>query len=290
MSKWLSLAVLVPLLGCGGDVPSFPKVRRDSGVECTSPSAGGTGGTDGGMDAGSVEEVPCPAGEVCLQGRCYPRCGSDLDCAQTEQCDDGVCVARTRERPDAGLPDSGPVDRCEGVDCASPTPACHPTTGECVACLDISQCTPGSVCDVARGVCRPFAPRACSPCDTDVQCMDPEGATVGSCVTLEGTGGYFERVCVLTGCTDVDTCPTGLDCRDDRCVPRVGTCTGFIAAIERRGCNADEECGPFGAPAAEGQCEGAGMDGGTGVCLQPCGLSTDCPDGMTCTDGFCRPV
>lgn len=277
--------------GCGDDLPSFSKVEPDASIECTSPAVGGVdGGRD--LDGGSVggaaaegEEVPCPAGQVCLNHRCFDACTNDLGCSQAEQCDEGVCVPRTRPRPDGGMRDAGPTDPCEGVHCESPMPACHPQNGACVACLDISQCMVGDVCDVSRGVCRPFAPRPCSPCDTDAQCIDRAGGVVGSCVTLEAA---FERVCVPS-CAEDETCPTGLACQDGRCLPRVGTCTGFVAAIERRSCSADDDCVPFGSTAAEGQCDVPTPDGGAGTCLQPCGLATDCPADTTCMDGFCRP-
>lgn len=293
--------LLAPWLGgCGDDPPSFEKERVDAAIECTSPGMGGGGAGDAGpvpdgaaMDASPPpsaaegEEIPCPAGQVCLQGRCYAGCANDLDCSQAEQCDEGVCTPRTRPRPDGGdPPDSGPSNPCEGVTCESPTPACHPVGGGCVSCLDISQCTPGNVCDVGRGVCRGFSPRPCSPCDTDVQCMDSAGVSVGSCTMLDDD---FERVCVPS-CTMAEDCPTGLECQDGRCLPRVGTCTGFLAAVEGRACSADDECVPFGSVAAEGQCEMTTTDAGTfGVCLQPCGVPTDCPAGTTCMDGFCRP-
>ena len=289
------LAVVVT--ACGEDAPSFPPVERDSGIQCSTGTSGGDvdagppvdgGGMDAGGGATPREEIPCPAGQVCLQGRCYAECTEDAQCSVGEMCSAGVCVARTRPRPDAGPEiDAGPEDPCEVIECEGATPVCHPVSGTCVSCSTTSECVPGNVCDVSRGTCRGFAPRPCSPCDTDVQCEDPgTGTSVGTCTMLEDD---YERVCVPT-CAEGETCPTGLTCEDGRCLPRVGTCSGFVAAVERRACNADEDCVPFGSVAADGQCEGGGTDGGTGVCLQPCGLATDCPAGMTCTAGFCQPV
>jgi hypothetical protein len=253
-------------IGCSDDPPSFGRVGIDAAVECD-PDAG----------------LACEAGEVCLVGRCYAACASDLACAQNEQCESGVCIPRTRPRPDGGSTDSGPTDLCADVTCETPTPVCHPVNGMCVACLDRTQCAAGN-CDIARGVCRGGAAAACSPCDTDVQCSD--GMTsVGSCTMLDAT---FERVCVPS-CADGATCPTGLSCDPDteQCLPRVGTCTGFRAAIDGRSCMADADCVPFGADAAPGQCDGVVPPDTPGTCLQPCGLTSDCPSGLECMDGFC---
>lgn len=271
MGVWLDLrlgfALVVSVLGCSDDPPSFVPYRVDAAIECD-------------PDAGRA----CEEGQVCLAGRCYAACASDLSCAQSEQCDEGVCVPRMRPRPDGGSTDGGPIDLCADVACASPTPACHPVNGMCVACLDRTQCATGN-CDIARGVCRGGGAAPCSPCDTDVQCSD--GATsVGSCTMLDET---FERVCVPS-CAGGAACPAGLSCDADteRCLPRVGTCTGFRAAVEGRSCTADEDCVPFGAAAAEGQCAGAVPPDMPGTCLQPCGLTSDCPSGLECMDGFCR--
>lgn len=295
MRDWLDgcafALCLVVALGCGDDPPSFPRHRPDAAIECTPPRIDAGPPRDAGplpdgavaIDAGPVlPEMPCPDGEVCLQGRCYPPCATDFDCAQTEQCDEGVCTPRTRPRPDAGPLDAGSTDPCDGVTCEGATPACHPVNGMCVACLSLSQCGVGELCDVSRGVCRMVTPQPCSPCDGDAQCS---GA---SCLMLDED---FERVCVVS-CADGTACPTGLECEPgtNRCLPRVGSCTGYLAAVTSRSCLADEDCVPFGSAAAAGQCEGAIPPDTTGVCRQPCGLATDCPSDFTCTDGFCRPM
>jgi len=279
---------------CSDDPPSFPEPATDAGIECTGPLPGGGGGpSDGGMDASAPREmILCPGTRVCLQGRCYPPCEGDQDCALTEMCSaSGVCVTRTEPRRDAGpMIDAGPADPCEGVECTSPTPSCHPITGECVECQSSSECVPGSVCDIGSGVCRTFAPGPCAPCDTDAQCTDPSTMmSVGTCTMLDAD---FERVCVPT-CTMMGECPTGLACDTDRglCLPQVGTCSGFYAATQDRMCTEDEDCVPFGSIAADGQCAGAvaGDGGMPGTCRQPCGIPSHCPSGTTCIEGFCQP-
>jgi hypothetical protein len=96
-------------------------------------------------------------------------------------------------------------------------------------------------------------------------------------------------VCVPS-CASGEACPTGLECDmgTGRCLPRVGSCSGFYAARQNRSCMADEDCVPFGSVAADGQCDGAAPPETPGTCRQPCGLESDCPSGYTCMDGFCR--
>jgi hypothetical protein len=193
-------------------------------------------------------------------------------------------------RPDSSVPDTGPPDPCDGVMCEDGT-TCHPVSGTCVQCLG-PPC-PGAtpVCDVAFGACVAFNPRACAPCNVDGDCMDSGGMSFGDCVMREGA---YEKVCVST-CSDSTECPPGLDCgADGRCAPRVGSCTGFLAAVDMRSCTADSDCVPFGSTAADGQCAGVTMpaDGGMpmpGVCRQPCGIPSDCPTGTMCIGGFCVP-
>ncbi len=262
----------------------------DGGIECSTAS---TAPTDGGMDAAASAgpDMPCPTGRICLQGRCYAECSGNRDCAATEMCSAGACVERTAPRVDGGGVDGGPPNLCEGVTCESPM-ACHPQTGACVECLD-TPC-PGAtpVCNIAYGRCETFRPAVCAPCAMDADCMDSAGTSYGHCVMRDGSD--FERVCI-PDCV-AGTCAAGLSCTPtDQCVPRVGSCTGYRAALELVGCNADTDCVPLGSVAAAGQCMGAvpAPDGGMptpGICREPCGLPTDCPPTTTCTAGFCVPM
>jgi hypothetical protein len=269
------------LLACGSDLPTFPDIHYDSGLECSD------GASDGGQDLG-----PCPSGQVCLSGRCYDECGGDADCGRTEMCVSGSCIPRTMPRPDAGPADTGPADPCEGVMCEG-ADMCHPTGGVCVECLDRTCAAGAPVCDLAYGTCVTFRPRHCAPCNVDGDCTDPvSGVSYGDCVMRADP---YEKVCSPT-CTDRTECPPGLDCGPDgRCQPRVGSCTGFLAAADLKPCMEDTDCVPLGAIAASNQCQGevpATADGGAGTpgtCRQPCGVPSDCAIGTVCVSEFCVP-
>jgi len=273
------------LSACGSDPPTFPDVVYDSELECSDGEP---------VDGGSGQDLgPCPAGQVCLQGRCYDECSGAAECAATEMCMDGRCIPRTMPRPDGGPMDTGPPNPCDGVMCEGGE-MCHPTGGVCVECLGMTCAAGAPICDLASGTCTSFRPRFCSPCNVDGDCMDTMGGmNFGDCVMRDGD---YERVCAPT-CMDTTECAPGLDCGSDgRCVPRVGSCTGFLAAVDMKSCMVDADCVPLGSTAAAGQCAGVMppvMDGGMptpGVCRQPCGIPSDCPTGTMCIGGFCVPA
>lgn len=289
LSSAASAALL--LIACSSDPPTFPPLEYDAGLECSSD----TGGSDAGGDASgstAADLGPCPTGEVCLQGRCYAACMGDAQCSAMEMCIDGTCVPRTGPTPDTGPMDSGPTDPCDAVDCTDPE-VCHPEGVLCVECLGAGACAAGApICDLAYGSCSTFSPRECAPCNVDGDCVGPGSVGFGECQMRTGA---FERVCVKA-CTDASECEPGLDCGSDgRCAPRVGSCTGFIAAVDGKRCLADSECVPLGSTPAAGQCAGIAevADGGMpmpGTCRQPCGIPSDCPTATSCIGGFCVPL
>jgi hypothetical protein len=174
------------------------------------------------------------------------------------------------------------------VECADPTPVCNPKSRTCVVCLDRTGCLSlaAPVCDLARGVCRPFVEAPCGPCESDVDCA---GLGAGArCLLRDGSraGEPLERVCV-TACTDSSMCPPGMQCDERRvCLPRRGTCTTFFAASRNRACDDDAECAPLGATTDDFLWPGACREG---TCRQPCAMATDCPvAGQICdASGFC---
>ncbi len=258
----------------------------------TTAEAGG-GTLEAGSSSGALDQG-CPTGQVCLSGHCVPQCMSDTDCSIREMCDSrGVCVARTTPLPEGGVDAGGPTDPCTGVVCDSTMggPVCHPLTGTCVQCQDRSDCGGGApICDMAYGMCRAFTGTVppCSPCNTDLDCMNTDGSVAGTCVAR--TMPYLEQVCV-PDCDSAGACPPGMACDmgTNKCFPKVGSCTGFLSALSMRSCTADADCVPLGAAAAPGTCS---LPAGAppGVCLQPCGTPNQCPAGFICDGSFCHPA
>jgi hypothetical protein len=321
-------SLLGGLSACGEDLPSFPATPRDLGIECISldpvpTTDAGRPATDGGpardagpawdggpapdggpiTDAGSgiddgggagggraALSVGCATGEVCLQGHCYEGCGNDDDCTATEQCKSGVCVVRTTPRADMGPPDLGYIDPCASVTCSdSALPYCDSRAGTCVQCRTSEDCgLARPVCDIAMGVCRTFVPAQCAPCKLDVDCVDGIGTFDTRCLARTAP---LERVCVAV-CAGDGSCPQGTVCdvASNRCLPRIGSCTTFFAAWQRRDCSADAECAPLGATTSDYLWAGSCL---ANVCSAPCGTagsSLECADAaLTCDGTFCVP-
>jgi hypothetical protein len=223
----------------------------------------------------------------------------DEQCSRFERCQGGRCVPSAPR--DGGGRDAGAVDPCAGVTCSAPTPFCHPPTGTCVQCLGMADCGGAApICAIASGNCVGYAPRACAPCNSDLDCRLDDMTSFGTCQTLSVSGSDGrrgqERVCV-TACTE-GACPNGFRCMEGtNCVP-VGGCTASLAAADGRACTSDDGCTPLGVRGEVGQCslpapiDSGGTDAGAAVgrCLQICGTGTDCPGGLNCADmQFCRP-
>lgn len=277
----VAIVTIVALTGCGEDLPRFPSTPRDLGIECTPFTSDADGG------AGPGEATGCEAGQVCLQGRCYAECASDGDCSAAEQCREGACVVRTMPRPDMGPPDLGMPDLCAGVMCSeSSAPFCDPRTGDCIECRTSDDCGAAApVCDVAFGVCRAFVPAQCAPCKIDADCRGAIGTFDARCVQRDVP---FERVCIAL-CGSDGSCPQGTACdtASNRCLPRIGSCTTFFAASQRRACAMDGDCAPRGATPDDFLFP---MSCRANVCAAPCATSVECFDAaQSCDAMFCTP-
>jgi len=301
------------LPACSDPAPTFPVSAPDSGLQCSAegtppapvdaavvdagaPDASEAGAADASQAPERDASAPlpgCPAGQVCLDHRCYEGCRTDSDCATAEQCDPGgACVPRTRPRVDAGAPDTGPPDPCEGVSCEGATPVCNPLLGICQPCgLSLAAadtaCDPRTkVCEVARGQCSDFdsatLTATCGPCNTSSDC-----AGGGTCLTREAPAAV-ERVCVPS-CDVTTPCPQGLSCDPSGvCLPPIGSCFEYRAAADGRGCDATEKCAPIGASLDHTECRGLGVGIVAGVCETACTSSTDCAPGIDCFQSFCH--
>ena len=241
---------------CGSDAPQFDPLEVDLGLECS--------GSD-----------PCGGGEICLAGRCYEECDSDLQCASAESCDEGVCVVAGASTTDGGPPVTPDAGACAEVECGEQI--CDPATGACVDCLSSGDCAAAApICDIAFGRCAPFQMMVvCAPCEIDDDC--PGAAAGERCIARTN-----ERVC-LAPCAG--GCAEGFTCRDDVCVPNIGSCTQLRLAIQRASCSTDTDCVPRASTPAPGTC------GATSQCLAACSEGFACPRGFVCddpSDGFCR--
>jgi hypothetical protein len=269
LSSCAALLATLAVSGCSS-VPTFPLPPRDSGVHCSDTES-------------------CPSGQVCLQGRCYAGCDATHGCGPREMCSAGVCVASTT---DAGAPphdvgiDGGP---CPMLDCMMPTPACRADLAMCVQCDatndDMCGLATGPVCDVGRAACTSGAPAICAPCTRTADC--PSGL---SCVHRTSPDAD-ERVC-LPGCLTAACSDQGFSCVSALCVPFASSCTAYRAAVARRPCTSDTDCPQLGATIDNGLVTHMCFDDGTMsdgmTCHAACGLSTDCPVGMTCVSNFCQ--
>jgi hypothetical protein len=260
-SASVALALFVAIAGCSS-IPTYPGLPHDAGTQCS-------------------DAEPCPSGQVCLQGLCFAACDATHGCAAGEMCSLGVCVGRTTDAGthDAGS-DGGP---CAMLTCTTPTPVCRGDVASCVQCGadndDECGLAAGPTCDVGRAHCTTPTPGICSPCTRTGDC--PAGLT---CVHRTAPDPE-ERVC-LPACAGGACADQGLSCNAaSQCVPFTGSCTVYYASVTNRSCASDADCPQLGATIDDGLVTGMCFDDGAHggpTCHSACGLSTDCPAGLSC--------
>lgn len=209
-------------VGCLVDGCAGGQVCDYISTECTDPrGACGVCNSDqecaGGLscvEMGNAKHCfePCAAGDTCaaetfecLEGFCKPSsaicdgCGS-LCAGDTPVCidDEGVCGECGDRLPcEAPLACNPLTHRCEendgcltSTDCVEPGYA-HCFGGDCVQCMQTSDCPPRNECDAATWQCvsNPCAGVECqigSVCSPDTGRCDPGCQTVDDCAPLEG--------------------------------------------------------------------------------------------------------
>lgn len=188
----------------------------------------------------------CDPGEICVKGRCEPRCGTgEFRCAIGEVCVQGVCI-------EASCADVACTDGRVCVD------------GECVGACDDVVCPHGATC--RRGVCVDVCEGV--ECDPGFACEPRESSDgetlVGVCSSCDCRGcgdgqSCVEHLCVDDACKD-KTCDEGSHCVAGECVD---DCDGARCPAGQvctlGGCVHDPSSGDGG----EGNGEGGAGTGGT---------------------------
>jgi hypothetical protein len=301
----------------------------------SSPTSGGS----------CVTNLNCPSGEQCVGGTCVasqvPGCKNDNACAIGEYCDlaDGACkpIEVVGCSTDVECPPDQKCNTLTGVcikgrrsctdesQCTSINKHYDTSAGQCVDCLNQSQCTSPEVC--LQGDCIDPEQNACTG---DGQCSPPSticdsgqcvpGCTPASCplgnycnavtghcqegqVTCSGDGECSPPVAIcesgqcIPGCAQVGgvQCTGGYVCNstNGRCEPAAGCVNDNECGAPAGICEANQCVPGCGQPGGMGCGSGTVCDTGTGRCVTvqgPCSIDPDCgPPAGVCELGQCVP-
>ncbi|HKU38527.1 MAG TPA: hypothetical protein VJR89_10280 [Polyangiales bacterium] len=278
---------------CDGDLRDachYP----DSGVLCRDPScSAGTavvaGFCNGAGACPALETRDC-APYVCGADSCRGDCKADVDCADGQFCQAGMCTAKR----DNGQSCSG-ANACESGQCVDGVCCDSACTGQCEAC-DVAGSAGACTAVVgkphgARSACTGTDGNACAGQCDGVQrttCSYPGTETTcrrGSCIfgsailaaTCTGTGScpdvqkqsctpYVCGVGACKGnCVDSSSCQGSFFCSAGMCVPKLDNGAS---------CGSNDQCyfghcidGVCCDSACDGQCEACDVTGHAGVCL-----------------------
>lgn len=178
---------------------------------------------------GCTESGQCPGegANVCVLGRCVPRCDGPEDCTSPATCQvDGKCkIPGACERAaDCPTPETY-CDResgqCEAgcqidADCKDASKECQ--AGACVAkgCEHNYQCAFGENCDQGSGQCVPFpaSDPHCGTCDAEAE-SPPECPAPNACLRFQDEDQQPLGDFCLVACKDdaIDRCPSGWQCQ-----------------------------------------------------------------------------
>lgn len=243
-----------------------------------------------------IEKEDCAGGFLCVpqSGACVVGCDADADCEQSgkSKCrpTDKICV-ECFSKDDCGTGKlCSEAGTCEPGcatpdDCTADLPKCMTSTGKCVQCLTLTDCTMG-VCDYGGScrlcgrdfeceqgtVCNPEAGKCVALCRTDVDCINT--GRPSHCRT-DGQAGSLDG-CVA--CLSNDHCQQDQYCdgAENFCKPKRGLCESCTTATDCVQENA--------------LCVPVFMEDGRNVtivsqyCGSPCSSSEECPPGYMCNN------
>ena len=229
----------------------------------------------------------CCSGLTCqLGGECYPppgsACGSQSDCGYTP-CTGNLCCF-----PVGGKGCLENAQCCGGIPCTpgqetltGAATCCAATHGVCGADGDccFGSCEDGGCCRHGQGLgaectsaldcCIGF------PCNGGLCCLGPDAGCQSSadCCNNSCVGG----ACCFAG---GNSCSQNSDC----CAGLI--CPGVTGSNVSACCNPTRDAGCSGDPdCCSGSCQGGHC--GCVPLRQPCGISADCCNSLSCTGGIC---
>lgn len=230
-------------------------------------------------------------------------CDSNANCADCEDCINGLCVSKcpTKICVNGDCADCDDEHPCPNNQvCVNGSCKCPPdkpfknSKGICVDCEKQSDCPPCHICtengcvpiDCKEGVCDPRT-NTCVECNVSGDCGLNECCKNNKCDCCEG----FVRnpktgLCELApDCTSDTQCPPCFICSNGKCVPVICP-EGFICVngkcvqecdCNNPNCGAGKSCIPNG-----NKCYCASCSGG-------CVGNGDCGEGCYCKNGQCTP-
>ena len=192
----------------------------------------------------------CASGERCMEGRCRAECSDDEPCADTADCNAGLCY---------------PIDPCAAANCPEDTRcderglcvitgcggcpegyACDESSQLCVAAnpCGVSSCEPGYYCSSSLGYCVPESFCEALSCPSDTRCDESSLSCTPNdpCVSLQCPSGLqceaLTGLCIAaTSCVIDEDCDDGFICNGpESCVN--GSCQDGLAL----NCSAPGEC------------------------------------------------
>jgi hypothetical protein len=237
----------------------------------------GAPGCAGSICAGGCSaQSPCPAGEYCNAGRCFPKLAVGQPCSAAESCSSGNCV----DKVCCASACNGLCEACSSAKTGGSDGTCSPVkagTNPDQECADegASSCGKDGACDGARA-CRRYGsgtPCATATCGasgfTPARTCDGKGTCTPASATSCGSYACFASGC-RTSCTVDGDCQPPAVCVSGSCGSKKG---------QGAGCSGGAEC-------ASGAC----VDGV--CCDNACtGLCTACRQSKTGqSEGKCAPV